>query len=74
MSAARHADVLFVKNDKEEGHNDLAAYVQREGIRHVLFKEFSEALPIVQSVVNGEKSVDQVLTEGAVAAGVGLAD
>jgi len=70
MSAAKHADVLFVKNDKPEGHNDLAAYVKREGIRHVLFKTFNEALPIVKNVVKGEKSVDQVLTEGAVAAGM----
>lgn len=65
MSAAKHADVLFVKNDKPEGHNDLANYVKREGIRHILFEEFSDALPIVQSVVTKQKSVDEVLTEGA---------
>lgn len=72
MSAARHADVLFVKNDKPEGQNDLAAYVKREGIKHVLFKEFSEALPIVQSVVKGEASVEQVLEEGAKKAGMSV--
>ncbi|KAF9517666.1 hypothetical protein BS47DRAFT_1371295 [Hydnum rufescens UP504] len=64
MSAARHADVLFVKNDKPEGQNDLAAYVKKEGIKHILFKEFSDALPIVQSVVRGAATVDQVLEEG----------
>jgi len=64
MSAARHADVLFVKNDKPEGQNDLAAYVKKEGIKHILFKEFSDALPIVQSVVGGAATVDQVLEEG----------
>jgi len=61
MSAARHADVLFVKNDKEEGSNDLAEYCKLEGIKHILFKDFSQALPIVQSVVKGEKTVEQVL-------------
>jgi len=65
MSAAKHADMLFAKNDKPVGQNDLAEYAKREGIRHVLFKDFTDALPIVQSVVGGEKSVDQVLNEGA---------
>lgn len=83
MSAAKHADVLFVKDDKPEGHNDLAAYVKREGIkcvfslqftrdagsftpftrRHILIKSFTEALPIVQSVVKKEKTVIEVLSE-----------
>jgi len=70
MSAAKHADVLFAKNDKPEGQNDLAEYAKREGIQHVLFKDFTDALPIVQSVVRGEKSVDQVLNEGAASVGV----
>ena len=65
MSAAKHADVLFVKNDKPAGENDLAEYAKRQGIRHVLFKTFTEALPVVQSVVKGEKSVDDVLNEAA---------
>jgi 2-hydroxy-3-keto-5-methylthiopentenyl-1-phosphate phosphatase len=38
MSAAKHADVLFVKNDKPEGENDLAAYCVKEGIKHILFR------------------------------------
>jgi 2-hydroxy-3-keto-5-methylthiopentenyl-1-phosphate phosphatase len=59
MSAAKHADVLFVKT-KESGENDLAAYCNREGIRHILFEDFSKALPIVQSVIEGTKTVDQV--------------
>ncbi|KDQ09888.1 hypothetical protein BOTBODRAFT_36700 [Botryobasidium botryosum FD-172 SS1] len=62
MSAARHADVLFVKNDKGEGLNDLAEYCKMEGIKHILFKDFSQALPIVQSVVKGEKTAEQVLS------------
>jgi len=66
MSAAKHADVLFVKH-KGSGENDLASYCTREGIRHILFEDFSKALPIVQSVVTGEKTVDQVLTAGKMA-------
>lgn len=63
MSAAKHADVLFVKT-KPGGDNDLAAYCNREGIRHILFQNFSEALPVVQSVVEGKRSVDEALTAG----------
>jgi len=61
MSAAVHADVLFVKDDKPEGHNDLAAYCKREGIKHILFKNFHEAQPIVSAVVEGQSSVEDVL-------------
>jgi len=63
MSAAKHAHVLFVKQ-KPGDENDLAAYCTREGIKHILFDNFSKALPVVQSVVNGEKTVDEVLTIG----------
>jgi 2-hydroxy-3-keto-5-methylthiopentenyl-1-phosphate phosphatase len=63
MSAARHADVLFVKNDKPEGFNDLAAYVKKEGIKHILIKSFADARPIVEDIVTGEKTVEQVLRE-----------
>jgi len=60
MSAAKHADVLFVKQ-KDDGENDLATYCTKLGIRHILFTDFSKALPIVQSVVKGEKRTDEVL-------------
>jgi len=63
MSAAKHADVLFVKQ-KDSGENDLAAYCTRENIRHILFQDFLEALPIVQGVVRGTNTVDQVLATG----------
>jgi len=61
MSAARHADVLFVKNDKPEGENDLAAYCVHEKIPHVLFHTFADALPVVQDVVQGKKTTDEAL-------------
>ncbi|EAU89687.1 hypothetical protein CC1G_10714 [Coprinopsis cinerea okayama7 len=60
ISAARHADLLFVKA-KADGENDLAAYCQRENIKHVMFSDFSQAIPVVASVVNGEKAVDEVI-------------
>jgi len=63
MSAAKHADVLFVK-EKEYGENDLAAYCTKLGIKHILFTDFSNALPVVQSVVKGEKTVQEVLNIG----------
>ncbi|KAG8998538.1 hypothetical protein FRB94_006839 [Tulasnella sp. JGI-2019a] len=61
MSAAVHADLLFVKNDKPEGQNDLAAYCVKEKIKHLLFKDFSQALPIVSAVIHGERSIADVL-------------
>ena len=63
MSAAKHADVLFVKQ-KDDGENDLATYCTKQGIRHIIFTDFSNALPVVQSVVKGEKGVDEVLSIG----------
>ncbi|KAF7300548.1 hypothetical protein HMN09_00939700 [Mycena chlorophos] len=63
MSAARHADVLFVKQ-KGDGENDLAVYCTREGIPHIIFSDFSEALGVVKSVVSGEKTAREVLAKG----------
>lgn len=63
MSAARHADVLFVKQ-KEDGENDLALYCKREEIPHILFDNFGRALEVVRSVVEGKKTVQEVLAAG----------
>jgi len=60
ISAAKHADLLFVKA-KPGGDNDLEAYCKREGIPHVLFEDFSQVLPVVQSVVVGEKTVAEIV-------------
>jgi 2-hydroxy-3-keto-5-methylthiopentenyl-1-phosphate phosphatase len=54
MSAAKHADVLFVKA-KSDGENDLATYCKRENIPHILFPDFSRALGVVRSIVEGTK-------------------
>jgi len=54
LSAAKHADVLFVK-EKENDENDLETYCKRENIPHVLFPDFSKALVVLRSIVEGEK-------------------
>ncbi|THH30305.1 hypothetical protein EUX98_g3888 [Antrodiella citrinella] len=63
MSAARHADVLFVKQ-KPGADNDLAAFCNREGIKHVLFEDFDRALGVVKKVVEGEMTVKDALAVG----------
>ena len=63
MSAARHADVLFVKK-KPGADNDLHAYCVREGIPHVLFEDFGRALGVVRQVVDGKLSVQEALALG----------
>ena len=63
MSAARHADVLFVKQ-KPGADNDLHAFCTREGIPHIIFEDFHQILPIVRRVVDGELTVRQALALG----------
>ncbi|KAI0715913.1 HAD-like domain-containing protein [Cerioporus squamosus] len=63
MSAARHADVLYVKQ-KPGGENDLAAFCNREGIPHILFEDFSHALRSVSAIVEGRKTPQEALAEG----------
>ncbi|PCH35181.1 hypothetical protein WOLCODRAFT_139782 [Wolfiporia cocos MD-104 SS10] len=63
MSAARHADVLFVKQ-KGDGENDLAAYCKAEGIPHILFEDFGRALGVVRRVVDGQLTVKEALALG----------
>lgn len=61
ISAAKHADLLFVKT-KEDGENDLSVYCEREGIKHHLIRTFGEALPVVQDIVEGRKTIQDVLS------------
>jgi len=63
MSAAKHADLLFVKI-KPEGDNDLAKYCRENNIKHVEFKSFDEAHKIVEEVVEGKRTVQEVLQAG----------
>ncbi|KAF5356795.1 hypothetical protein D9756_006765 [Leucocoprinus leucothites] len=61
ISAAKHADLLFVKS-KPGGDNDLASYCKREGIKHVLFEDFKDALVIVRDIVDGKKTIAEVIS------------
>ncbi|KAM6503151.1 HAD-like domain containing protein [Amanita muscaria] len=63
ISAARHADVLFVK-EKPGGDNDLAAYCRKHGIKHIIFEDFSRALGVVKAIVAGEKTIDEAVAAG----------
>lgn len=63
MSAAQHADVLFVKM-KENGESDLANYCDNMGIKNIKFQDFSQALPIVQGIVARTISIEQALAIG----------
>ena len=48
--------------------DDLATYCTNEGIRHILFSDFSNALPIVEAIVNGKHTVEEVFTAGGLPA------
>ena len=60
ISAAKHADLLFVKAE-HDGENDLAVSCQREGIKHLVFDEFSKVLPVVDAIVKGTKTIQEVV-------------
>ncbi|KAL7412702.1 HAD-like domain-containing protein [Mrakia frigida] len=62
LSAAKHADLLFVK-DKLDGENDLADYCIKEGIKHKMFVSFDDALVDLKSVVEGKRTVAEVLAQ-----------
>lgn len=64
MSAAEHADVLFIRL-KENGESDLATYCDQQGIKHIKFEDFSQALPIVKAVVSGVITVTEALEVGS---------
>lgn len=63
MSAAQHADVLFIKMKGYE-ESDLATYCDKLGIKYIKFHDFSQVLPIVEKVVNGSMSVAEALEIG----------
>ncbi|PKI83655.1 hypothetical protein MVES1_002763 [Malassezia vespertilionis] len=59
MSAARHADVLFVK-DKQD--NDLATYCNNNNINYHLFKDWSVPKKMLQDLIEGNVQTDQIIT------------
>jgi len=60
ISAAKHADLLFVKL-KTDGENDLLTYCGQHNIKHLPFTDFSGALTVVQSIVEGRATVDELI-------------
>jgi hypothetical protein len=39
-------------------------YCNQEGIKHILFRNFKHALPVVQSVVESRKTTQEILEQG----------
>lgn len=60
MSAATHADVLFVK-DKPD--NDLGRYCDRKGYPYKLFKDWTQIKANVQSIIAGEKQPKEIMSD-----------
>ncbi|KAL9934973.1 hypothetical protein V8E36_006049 [Tilletia maclaganii] len=58
MSAARHADVLFVKDQKD---NDLATYCRKNGIPFKLFKDWTVIRDEVKKVLDGQVQPKDVM-------------
>jgi 2-hydroxy-3-keto-5-methylthiopentenyl-1-phosphate phosphatase len=63
MSAAKHADLLFVRL-KENGESDLATYCDQQGIKNIKFEEFSQTMGLVKAVVGGAMTVTEALEVG----------
>ncbi|KAH7904843.1 HAD-like domain-containing protein [Hygrophoropsis aurantiaca] len=63
MSAAQHADVLFVKVNQT--HNDLAMYCENNGIQHIKFTSFADAAPVVEAIVKGQLDAKKALKAGS---------
>jgi len=63
ISAAKYADVLFVKSEMQGESSDLATYCRREKIPHILFDTFSCALGIVQDIVLVGKKIQDFCVE-----------
>lgn len=59
MSAAKSADLLFVKIKPGSG-NDLAKHCEREGIKYKAFESFEQVKETVQAVVEGKLKIGDV--------------
>ena len=62
ISAARHADVLFVKDKKD---NDLATYCDKRNIGYHLFKDWTVPKHMIQQWLNGDLTREQLITRRA---------
>ncbi|KAH8648761.1 HAD-like domain-containing protein [Tricladium varicosporioides] len=55
LSAARETDLLFAKEGR-----DLVTYCKKEGVPFTTFRDFNQILGIVQKIVGGEVSVEDI--------------
>lgn len=60
MSAATHADVLFVKNKPD---NDLGRYCDRKGYPYKLFKDWTQIKADVEQIIKGEAQPKEIMTD-----------
>lgn len=60
MSAATHADVLFVK-DKPD--NDLGRYCDRKGYPYKLFKDWTQIQAAVEGIIQGKVQPKEITTD-----------
>jgi len=44
--------------------SDLATYCADEGIPHILFQDFKQALPVVKAIVEGKMTKEEALAKG----------
>ncbi|EWC47959.1 putative phosphatase [Drechslerella stenobrocha 248] len=60
LSAARETDLLFAKKGK-----DLITYCVNEGVPFTVFEDFTEIHKYVQDVVEGRRTVEDIVDAGA---------
>ncbi|KAG9309995.1 HAD-like domain-containing protein [Chiua virens] len=63
LSAAQHADVLFVKVTGIDEKDNLKTYCNKAGIPYIPFFDFHVAKKIVGQIVRGEKTKDDFLVK-----------
>lgn len=65
LSAAQHADVLFVKVTGIDEKDNLKKHCDKAGIPYIPFLDFHIANAIVGQIVRGEKTKDDFLVKPA---------
>ncbi|KAH0826742.1 HAD-like domain-containing protein [Lanmaoa asiatica] len=66
LSAAQHADVLFVKVTGIDEKDNLKKHCDKAGIPYIPFLDFRIAKAIVGQIVRGEKTKDEFLVKPSV--------
>ncbi|KAG8216971.1 HAD-like domain-containing protein [Butyriboletus roseoflavus] len=71
LSAAQHADVLFVKVTGIDEKDNLKKHCDKAGIPYIPFLDFNVAKAIVGQIVRGEKTKDDFLVKSVSATTLG---